>query len=360
MAGDLLELGDHVAREVAARGTRIGEHGLLVTALGGRERAARGEAVPGGGLALQGGEVVEQRRLRALRALRERGDVALAVLDARDDRVGVLAGEDVRLGAAHVAAAVGGLVGRLEGRVDQPVRRRLEGLDLLLAPHEDRERRRLHAAERDHGAAERGAAADRGRARRVHADEPVGLGARARRGLERRELAAGPQVAEGLADRVLGHRREPGALHRDALLAGHVEHVGEDQLALAPGVAGVHDQLDVVALHELGDRVQLLLGRFALGARHDVEALREDGQIDHLPALELVVVVLGRGQLGQVADRPGDDGVRALEKVLRGLERAVERLRDVDGDRLLLGDDQCDCHGSHASTYVRLRYPRSR
>ena len=90
VAGDLLELGDHVAREVAARGTRIGEHGLLVTALRRRQRAAGGEAVPRGRLALQRREVVEQRRLRALGALGERGDVPLAVLDARDDRVGVL------------------------------------------------------------------------------------------------------------------------------------------------------------------------------------------------------------------------------------------------------------------------------
>ena len=198
--GDLLELRDHVAREVAARRTRVREHRLLVAALRGRERAARGEAVPRGGLALERREVVEQGRLRALRALGERGDVALAVAHALDDRVGVLAGQDVRLRAAHVAAAVGGLVGRLERRVDEPVRRRLEGLDLLLAPHQDRQRRRLHAPERDDRAAERGAAADRRRARGVHAHEPVGLGARARGGLERRELgcpAAGGRTPGG-------------------------------------------------------------------------------------------------------------------------------------------------------------------
>src|SRR5204862_7689365 len=42
----------------------------------------------------------------------------------------------------------------------------------------------LHAAQA-HGAVERAAQPDRGRARGVHAHDPVSLGARARRGLER-------------------------------------------------------------------------------------------------------------------------------------------------------------------------------
>ena len=127
---------------------------------------------------------------------------------------------------------------------------------------------------------------------------------------------------------------------RHALLAGDVEHVREDQLALAPGVAGVHDQLDVVALHELGDRLELALGRGALGARHDVEVPGQDRQVGHLPALELVVVVLGRGELGEVADRPRDDGVGdPRDTFFWRLKRPVERLGDIDRDRLLLGDD---------------------
>ena len=48
----------------------------------------------------------------------------------------------------------------------------------------------------------------------VHAHEPVGLGARAGRGLERRHLLAGAQPLERVGDRLLGHRVEPEALDR--------------------------------------------------------------------------------------------------------------------------------------------------
>ena len=188
VAGDRLELGDHVARQVARARTRIREHlVLLVAALRGRERAARGEAEAAVGLALQRREVVEQRRaLLALLRLELR-DLADLAAHGRDDGVGGLGGRQPRLRAVVVAALVDALAGRGEDGVDEPVRLGHERADLLLAAREDRERRRLHAAER-HRAVKRRAQADRRGARRVHADDPVGLRARAGRGLQRREL----------------------------------------------------------------------------------------------------------------------------------------------------------------------------
>ena len=192
-------------------------------------------------MALERGEVVEELRRLALLLLLELRDLAgLAGRRPRRSSWPRPPRSACRRGSGRVEA----LAGRREARLDEPVGLGLEGADLLLAAGDERERRRLDAAERD-GAVEGGAQPDRRRARRVHADQPVGLGARARRLLERRISSPVAQVLEGLGDRRLRHRVEPQPLDR-LLHAGGLVDVGEDQLALAPGVAGVDDQLDVV------------------------------------------------------------------------------------------------------------------
>src|SRR6185295_6420257 len=104
VAGDRLELGDHVARQVARARPRIREDlVLLVAALGGGQRAPRGEAEAAVGLALQRREVVEQRRaLLALLALELRDRAGLPP-DGVDDRVGLGGARQARLGAVVVA-----------------------------------------------------------------------------------------------------------------------------------------------------------------------------------------------------------------------------------------------------------------
>src|SRR5205807_2222679 len=76
-----------------------------------------------------------------------------------------------------------------------------------------------------------------------------------------------------LLDRLLGHRAEPEALDRLVDARGLVR-VGEDQLALAPGVAGVDDAVDVLTPHELVHGRELLLG--GLVARDRLELVRQD------------------------------------------------------------------------------------
>src|SRR5439155_27126088 len=112
--------------------------------------------------------------------------------------------EDPRL----VAFEPESLVRRLEGGVDEAVRLRDEGLNLPLALDDHRERRCLDATQRDDTADPRPPAYRRG-AGRVHADEPIRLGTRARCFLERLHLPARPQLLEAVADRLLRHRRDP-------------------------------------------------------------------------------------------------------------------------------------------------------
>src|SRR5665811_852692 len=101
-------------------------------------------------------------------------------------------------------------------------------------------------------------------------------------------------MLKALADGLPGHARDPETLHRLRLRSTRLEvdliEVGEDQLALAPGVTGVDHFVDVVALELLQDYVQLLAG---LGvARLQLEGVRRNRKIGHAPALEALVVVL--------------------------------------------------------------------
>jgi hypothetical protein len=233
---------------------------------------------------------------------------------------------------ADVVPAGGG-----ERRSHLPVVLGLEGVDLEVAPDDDRERRRLHAAERERAAARpdprrRGAA-------RVHADEPVCLRTGAGGVFEGLHLLVVLEVCEGVADRLLRHRREPGAADRLRDAGGLVDQL-EDQLTLAPGVARVHDLGDVLALHQAVQRGQRLLR--AGVARLVPERRRKDRQILESPRLELRVVGLGVDLLDEVTDGERDDvGVRLV--VLTGLLRA-ECLRDIGGDARLLADDETLTH----------------
>src|SRR5205823_12204422 len=173
--GDALQLRHHVAGEVTGVGAWVGQRLLvLVERLRRTQRALCGEAEAAVRVALERGEVVEERRALGLLLALDRVDDAVLAGHALDDPVRARGLLDPRL----VAFEPKTFVGRLERGADEPVRLGDERLDLALALDDHRERRRLDAPERDDAAHPR-AAADRRRARRIHADEPVGLGARA-------------------------------------------------------------------------------------------------------------------------------------------------------------------------------------
>src|SRR6185295_17346333 len=111
-----------------------------VAALCGRERAAGGEAVARVRLALQRGQVEEERRALLALGLVELRDLAALAADGGDDRVGLRSALQPRLRAGVEAARVAAVVVGRELRVDEPVLLGLEGADLLLAPGDDRER----------------------------------------------------------------------------------------------------------------------------------------------------------------------------------------------------------------------------
>ena len=228
--------------------------------------------------------------------------------------------------------------------MDFPVVARHVLPDLLLALHHHGQRGRLHAA---HGGQEEPAVArveGRHGTRAVDAHQPVGLAAAARGVVQALHLGVGAQVVEAVADGLRRHALQPQALHRLAqrfAAAGVLLDQAEDQLALAPRVAGVDERAHVLAPGLPHHGVQARLG---LVHRLQLEVRRNHRQVGEAPLAALDVVLLGRLDLHQVADGAGDDVALVLEMLVVLVELAGngrEGAHDVLRDRWFLCDDQC-------------------
>ena len=87
----LLQAAHHVLGEVAAGGARVGDElSLLVERLGGPQRALGREAVAGVGVALELGQVIEERRLLGRRLLLRLADGPRPAAHLLRDTVGSL------------------------------------------------------------------------------------------------------------------------------------------------------------------------------------------------------------------------------------------------------------------------------
>ena len=333
----------HIGREVARGGARVGDELLLVERLREFERARGGEGVADVGGALQGGQVVQERRALAHGLLLDTLDGARLPLDLPRDRLGVLSLVEARAVFAEPAARVLA-AGRAKLREDFEVVLRDEVGDLGVALDDEGERRRLDAAERIDALVAGAAGADGLRAGGVDADEPVGALARVGRVAQAGVLLGRLELAEAFEDGVLRERRDPEPLDRLAAAREPIHEV-EDELALAAGVRRVDDRGHVVAPEEGGDCLVLVarpLGGVVL------ELAGEDGQVFEPPALEARVVGLGVVELDEVADAPRHDVRRPLDEALPAPRRA-QRRGHVPPHRRLLGHDQAHKKSSQLS-----------
>ena len=234
----LLQAAHHVLGEVAAGGARVGDElSLLVERLGGPQRALGREAEAGVGVALELGQVVEERRLLRRRLLLRLADGPRPAAHLLRYPVrGFSLGQAVLL-FLEPDAVVGTPVTR-EAGVDGPELLGLEVLYLPLAVDQKLQGRGLDAADGEDVAA--ASEADRVGAGGVHADDPVRLSPAAGRvfeGLHRRALA---QSAETLPYRLVGEGGDPEPQNGLPATRETVQ-VGEDELSLPPRVAGVYD-----------------------------------------------------------------------------------------------------------------------
>ena len=374
----LPDRGQVVLGQRARIGPRVGQHlVLLVQRLGDGERGLGAEAEAAVGLALQGGQVVEQRAagVAGLGLLGHRAGLAQhrvadgvgvalvpqpvgpAVGVGRGVRAGALGRTLPELGVeplAFVAAGPG-----LEVGLDFPVIARDMLADLFFALDHDRQRGRLHPA---HGGQKEAAVArveSRHRPRAVDADQPVGLAAAACGIGQAQHLLVAAQVVEAIADRLRRHALQPQPADRlgqrrlehgsagDLLaIAGILHDQPEDQLALAAGVAGVDQVAHILALDQLDQRVEPALG---LVDGCQVEVRRHHRQVGKTPLAALDVVLVGGLDLHQVAHRRADHVAVVLEVVFMLVELAGhggQRAHDVLGHAGLLGNDEGLAHGS--------------
>ena len=228
-----------------------------------------------------------------------------------------------------------------EGGLHRPVVLGDEVLDLASSVGEELEHGALHPSHRDEVPRLQGEETGV-----VHAHEPVRLGPGVGGQAEVAFLLAVHEMGEGLLETLVGHvvRPEP----EDGLLAGRL-HVDapEDELALPSGVGGVDDRVHVVPRQEALHDFELLLR-----ARQHVEAEApgDHGQLLETPASGPAgVLLLGLGDVHEMAHGPGDDPFLALEKAVPSAVAHGENPRDLAGHGGFLGDDETLSHGSGPS-----------
>ena len=220
-----------------------------------------------------------------------------------------------------------------------PVVARHESANALFALHQQRERGRLYPADGRQVEATLLGVERRHRPRTVDADQPVGLRPALGRVGERQQRRVRAQAGEAVADCLLGHRLQPQP--RDGLVGASVLHdVAENQLPFAPGIAGVDQSTDVLALDQAQQQIEAL--RVALDGGQ-CEMRRNNRQVRERPFSALHLELLWHYELEQVANRRREHIVIAFEIVALARETA-QRARDVGGDGGLFCNDQTFRH----------------
>ncbi len=205
--------------------------------------------------------------------------------------------------------------------VNFPVIAADEFANFLFPLNHHRQRRRLYPA---HGGQKEATVARvkcRHGAGAIDADQPVGLGTTTRGVGQRQHLGVRAQMRETVADGLRRHRLQPQA--RDRVLGFAVLlNQAKDQLALAPGIAGVDERAHVFAFGQFDNRIEPRLG---LVHRLQVKVRRNDGQIGKAPFAAFDVKLFGRLNLQQMPHGTGDDVGVVLEMFVQLLKLAGHR-----------------------------------
>ena len=246
--------------------------------------------------------------------------------------------------AALVAARL-----RQKSGVHFPVVARHVLADLLLAIDHDGQRGRLHAA---HGGEEKAAALrveGRHGARAVDAHQPVGLAAAAGGIGQALHLRVAAQAAKALAYGLRRHALQPQPLHglgRVLAVKRILRNQAEDEFALAPRVAGVHQAAHVLAARLFHHGGQ---ARFGLFHGLEVKVRRNHRQVREAPFAALDIKCFRRLDFQQVAHGARDHVLLVFKMVFVLVEAARhgrKRPHDVLRHRGLFSNDQ----GFHAFT----------
>ena len=143
----------------------------------------------------------------------------------------------------------------------------------------------------------------------VDPNKPVRLLAAKCRLIQRVIVRAGAQGGKALPDRRILHRRNPETGERLGT-SGSLIDQPEDQLTLAPRVAGVDQFRHIRAFHQGTENVELV--SLFLG-HHIAEGVGQDGKV-LIPPLLIAVIVGGRvRQSHQMTNAPGNEPAAAFK-----------------------------------------------
>ena len=287
----------HVGSQIPAVRARIGQQLLFVEALGvvkGLLRCVSEQAVC---LTLQGGKVIELRRLFLFPLLRDGST-----------------GNDCALAHSHclfrlcwIGELLRHRLGSIQCQAQQMIFFLVEQRDLCVTLRQHCQRRRLHTAHIQGAMIEDGE-----KACGIDPHQPIRFLAAEGRLIQGFIISAGAQIRKALPDSAVLHRRNPET--EDRLVASsHFIHQPEDQLTFTPGVTGIDNGIHIGAIHQ-GTEIfkSVLLAR----RQHIAERLRQDGEVVIAPLLETLVIARRIHRGYQVPHTPGNEKSAALIKAI--------------------------------------------
>ena len=287
----------HVGGQIPAVRAGIGQQLLFVEALGvvkGLLRCVSEQAVR---LPLQGGKIIELRRLFLLLLLRDRG--------TGDGRT--LAHGRCLLRRCRIGELLRHRLGSIQRQAQQMIFFFVEQRDLCVTLCQHCQSGRLNTTHIQGAVIENGE-----KACGIDPHQPIRFLAAEGGLIQGFIIGTGAQIRKAFPDSAVLHRGNPETEDRLAA-SGHFIHQSEDQLSLTSGVTGIDDGIHVGAIHQSTEIFKSVL--FA-GCQHIAERLRQNGKIVIAPFLEILVIAARIHRGYQVPHTPGYEKAVALIKAI--------------------------------------------
>ena len=228
-----------------------------------------------------------------------------------------------------------------KNRIEQIICRGFEVLDLALTAHNERERRRLDASDREHKPiVPRTTCCQRVGTREIHPDEPVRACPCECRSFQRQKVTVVAQITKRVVDTLIVECIDKDASYR-LFIAEIVQNLVHEQLPLAVGVAAVHNLIR--ALDQPLDDRELLCRTLVYD---ELPLFGQDRQILRTPAFQFWIVFLRLRLPQDMTEEPRHHAVARLNPPLPLAVRIRQTRSECAPDARLFRDIE-----PHANTF---------
>ena len=287
----------HIGSQISAVRAGIGQQLLFVEALcvvKGLLRRVSKQAVY---LPLQGGKVIELRRLFLLLLLRDRG--------TGDGRAPAVCRRLFR--RCRIGELFRNRFGSVQRQTQQMIFFLVKQRDLRVALRQHCQCGCLNTAHIQGAVIENGE-----KARGIDPHQPIRFLTAEGGLIQGFIIGTGAQFGKALPDGTVLHRGNPEAKDRLAA-AGHFIHQTEDQLPFTPGITGIDDGIHIGAVHQGAEIFKSVLLAWC---QHIAERFRQDGEVVIAPLLETLVIARRIHGGNKVPYTPGNKKAAALIKAI--------------------------------------------